>query len=253
MATVLSAAFFCDNDPAQLVSLGALLMATTADWSAAQQVPLPHHWTMADLQKHLGGVPARRIRLFPQPGTATEEDALHVAHHEDRLCELVDGILVEKVMAAYESFLTMTLGFLLNTYLEKNRIGVILGPDGALRILPRRMRIPDVSFISWQRFPGGKLPTDAVFRVAPDLAAEILSKSNTKGEMDLKLREYFEAGVRLVWYIDPRSRTAQIFTDVDACTTIDENSLLEGRDVLPGFQLRLGELFERADRTGTST
>jgi Uma2 family endonuclease len=67
--------------------------------------------------------------------------------------------------------------------------------------------------------------------------------------MNLKLREYFEAGVRLVWYIDPRSHTAQIFTAVDQSTTIDENGLLEGRDVLPGFQLRLGELFERADRS----
>jgi Uma2 family endonuclease len=203
---------------------------------------------MADLQKHLGGVPARRIRLFPPPGTATEDDALSIADHEDRLCELVDGILVEKTMASYESVLALILVHLLHVYLDKNPIGIILGPDGPVRILPARMRLPDVSFISWQRFPGGKLPDDAVFRVAPDLAVEIISKGNTKGEMDLKLREYFEAGVRLVWYIDPRSRTAQIYTAVNESTTIDSNGFLEGRDVLPGFQLRLGEPFERAER-----
>jgi Uma2 family endonuclease len=204
---------------------------------------------MADLQKHLGGVPAKRIRLFPPPGTATEEDALSIADHEDRLCELVDGILVEKTMATYESMVALMLGVILQSYLEKNPHGVIIGANGPLWILPRRMRIPDLSFISWQRFPGGRLPQDAVYRVAPDLAVEILSKGNTKGEMQLKLREYFEAGVRLVWYIDPRSGTAQVFTAVDQSTTIDEKGLLEGRDVLPGFQLRLGELFERADRS----
>jgi Uma2 family endonuclease len=124
-----------------------------------------------------------------------------------------------------------------------------MGANSPLWILPKRMRIPDVSFITWDRFPDGKLPKQRVYRVAPDLAVEILSKGNTKSEMELKLREYFEAGVRLVWYIDARSRIAQIFTAVDQFRTIDTNGLLEGGDVLPGFQLRLGELFERAERT----
>ncbi len=226
-------------------------MSTTADLTATPQLALPRHWTLADLQKHLGGVPSRRIRLFPQPGTATEEDALNIEAHEDRLCELVDGILVEKVMASYESMLAGALIYLLHAYLDVAPIGAVLAPDGMLRILPSKIRMPDVSFISWERFPGGKRPQAQVFRVAPDLAVEIISKGNTRGEMDLKLREYFEAGVRLVWYIDLHTRTAQIFTAVDQTTTIDENGLLEGRDVLPGFQLRLGELFERADRAAT--
>jgi Uma2 family endonuclease len=233
----------------RLSSPEILLMSTIADSTAAPQLAFPRQWTMADLQEHLGGIPANRIRLFPSPGTATEEDALNIADHEDRNCELVDGILVEKTMATYESVLAMMLGYLLNSYLEKNPRGVVAGEGGMLRILPAKMRIPDVSFISSSRFPGAKLPTDRVYQMAPDLAVEILSEGNTEGEMNLKLREYFEAGVRLVWYIDPRSRTAQVFTAVDQSTTINENGLLEGRDVLPGFQLRLGELFERADRT----
>ena len=66
--------------------------------------------------------------------------------------------------------------------------------------------------------------------------------------MNLKLDEYFEAGVRLVWYIDPRSRTARIYTSRQDSKTIDETGSFDGGEVLPGFQLRLGELFERADR-----
>jgi Uma2 family endonuclease len=232
-------------------------MSTTSDWTAPPQAlasvtlpppTLPRHWTLADLQQHLGGVPADRIRLFPFPGTATEEDALGIAAHEDRLCELVDGVLVEKPMACYESVLATMLATLLNIYLEQDRRGIVLGADGPLRILPKKMRLPDVSFISWDRFPGRKLPTDKVYRIAPDLAVEVLSDSNTENEMDLKLDEYFLAGVRLVWYIDPPTRTARIYTAKDQMQTIDENGVLDGRDVLPGFQLRLGELFGRLDR-----
>jgi Uma2 family endonuclease len=110
------------------------------------------------------------------------------------------------------------------------------------------MRIPDVAFIRWERFPDGRLSKDRVCKVAPDLAVEILSEGNTIKEMEQKLAEYFTAGVRLVWYIDPRIRSANIYTGPEQVTTIDENGLLEGCDVLPGFTLRLGELFDRADR-----
>jgi Uma2 family endonuclease len=226
-------------------------MSTISDWTVSPLTAIPRHctlpltWTVEDLQQHLGGVPTGRIRLFPPPGTATESDALYIADHEDRICELVDGILVEKTMASYESLLAGLLITLLNVYLEKNPLGIALGPDGTLRILPSKTRAPAVSFIAWERFPGRKLPKDKVYRVAPDLAVEILSEGNPEGEMNLKLDEYFQAGVRLVWYIDPRTRTARIFTASNQVEPIDAQGMLRGRDVLPGFELRLGELFDR--------
>lgn len=117
-------------------------MSTTSGWTFAplpaipRQATLPIHWTVEDLQRHLGGVPANRIRLFPPPGTATEEDALYIASHEDRICELVDGILVEKTMASYESLLAGILITLINIYLQENPLGIVLAPVGTLRILP---------------------------------------------------------------------------------------------------------------------
>src|SRR4051812_31126354 len=74
------------------------LMSTFAENTMIPPAAFPANWSLADLQAHLGGVPAGRIRLFPAPGTATEEDALWLEDHEDRLCELVDGVLVEKAM-----------------------------------------------------------------------------------------------------------------------------------------------------------
>lgn len=223
-------------------------MSTALQNSTIPPAAFPSSWTLADLQAHLGGVPASRIRLFPTPGTATEEDALRLDDQKDCICELVDGVLVEKVMSSYESILAMLLGHFLNVYLDKHNCGIILGEAGQLRILPRAMRIPDVAFIRWDRFPDGRLPTDRVYKVSPDLAVEILSKGNTPQEMELKLDEYFEAGVRMVWYIDPATRTARMYTTREQSTAIDSNGLLDGGDVLPGFQLRLGELFERAER-----
>jgi Uma2 family endonuclease len=211
-------------------------------------VGFPSNWSLVDLQDHLGGIPLERILLYRSPGTATEEDALWLEEHEDRICELVDGVLVEKVMSSYESILAMVLVFYLQQYLQQSPLGVILGEAGQLRILPKKLRVPDVAFVSWERFPEGQLPRDRVYRVAPDLAVEFLSEGNTTREMERKLSEYFEAGVRLVWYIDPRSRTASVYTEPNRGTEIDSAGFLEGQDVLPGFSLRLGELFDNAQR-----
>ncbi|MGH7127639.1 MAG: hypothetical protein ACREJB_04840 [Planctomycetaceae bacterium] len=62
----------------------------------------PAGWTNADLVEHLGGVPLSRIRMVPPPGLATEADVLRIVNEEDRLCELIDGVLVEKPMGYYE-------------------------------------------------------------------------------------------------------------------------------------------------------
>jgi Uma2 family endonuclease len=209
-------------------------------------VGYPSDWSLADLQQHLGGIPLERILLYRSPGTATEDDAIWLEEHKDRLCELVDGVLVEKAMSSFESLIAAVLIRLIGNFLDTNNLGVLLGADGQLWILPTKMRLPDVSFIRWERFPGGKLPSDRVYRIAPDLAVEILSAGNTAKEMDYKLSDYFQAGVRLVWYIDPESRTARIYTALDQMHEIDANGQLDGQDVLPGFSLRLGELFERA-------
>ena len=222
-------------------------MATAVPTMAAPPV-FPSDWTLADLLEHLH-VPPRRILLHPAPGTATEEDVLEIKRRTGRLCELVDGILVEKTMGFYESSLALALGYFLHLYLDQRPIGAVSGPDGMMKIAPPRVRVPDVAFVRWERFPGRRPPRDqGIPAVAPDLAVEVLSQSNTEEEMQEKLREYFTGGVRLVWYIDPAARSARVFTSPEQYTVIDEQGVLDGADVLPGFQLRLGDLFARAEK-----
>jgi len=203
--------------------------------------------TMADLLERLGGISPQRVRMSPPPGTGTEKDVIEIEAKENRLFELVDGVLVEKPPGYRESLLAAWIATALNNFVMPRRLGLVSGPDGMMRLFPGLLRMPDVAFVSRQRLPGGKVPTEAAPLMAPDLAIEVLSESNTKGEMALKRREYFSAGVRLVWLIDHRNRTATVFTDVDTSEVLDETQFLDGTPVLPGFKLGLRELFASLD------
>lgn len=205
--------------------------------------------TVAELLEQLGGIPPERIRMCPAPGTATEQDAEEAESRTGRICELIDRVLVEKAMGSYESAVAIALAFFLKSFLQEHRLGVLLGPDGLLRIQPRQVRVPDVSFISWERLGSRRLSEHPILPVAPDLAVEVLSSANTDAEMDRKLREYFASGVRLVWYIDPETRTANSYTGVDQCDVIAEDGRLRGEPVLPGFELALPRLFAEAEGT----
>src|SRR5687768_16318248 len=103
---------------------------------------------MADLLEALGDVPPDRVRLRPAPGTATERDVVEVQTREGRPCELVDGVLVEKPMGLRESLWACVLIGILEDFLKRHDLGIVTAPDGAMRLMPGLVRIPDVSFIS---------------------------------------------------------------------------------------------------------
>lgn len=204
---------------------------------------------VADLIASLGDIPPYRIRMRPLPGTAMEQDVIDADEHEDRLCELVDGVLVEKVMGLQESVVASFLGELIGAFVRARNLGLVAGADGMLRLLPRLIRIPDVSFISWSRIPGGRMPREKVPALAPDLAVEVLSESNTRAEMRRKRGEYFAAGGRLVWEVDPETRTIDVYRPgQQEPTRLTEADTVTGEDVLPGFTLALRVLFAELDR-----
>ena len=201
--------------------------------------------TMADVLERVGNVPPSRVRLRPPPGEATEADVIRIHDRENKLYELVEGVLVEKVTGYPESSLMIRLAGFLEAYLARNDLGNLAGADGTMRLMPGLVYIPDLSFVCWDRLPGRKVPEEPIPDLAPDLAVEILSPGNTKKEMRRKLKDYFLAGTRLVWFIDPRARTAQVFTAPDQPATLTEADTLTGGEVLPGFSLRLADLFAR--------
>jgi Uma2 family endonuclease len=201
--------------------------------------------TLADLLDALGNIPPERIRMQPPPGTATEDDVLAIHAREKRLCELVDGVLVEKAMGFDESRLALEIGTILVLFLRDHDLGTAAGADGMMQLFAGLVRIPDVSFVSWEHFPEQSRP---IPRMAPDLAVEVLSESNTRAEMERKLNEYFAAGTQLVWYFDLKVRTVTVYTAPDQWTVLDDSKILDGGSVLPGLHIPLRELFDRASR-----
>jgi Uma2 family endonuclease len=208
--------------------------------------PLPP--TLAEKLKRIGSVPLDRIPSIPAPGTATEEDVLHEPGGNKRLYELVDGILIEKPMGHFEARLATVLIWFLESYLTERDLGILYGADATLRLRPGLVRLPDVAFVSWRQLPNRELPAEPIASLVPDLAIEVVSKGNTCAEMELKLREYFAAGTRLVWYVYPDTQTVRVYTDSTAFTEIGPDGVLDGADVLPGFHLAVRDLFDRAGR-----
>src|SRR5262249_16743913 len=142
------------------------------------------------------------------------------------------------------------LGYFLNAFVVPRNLGLVTGPDGTMEVMADLVRIPDVAFTSWDRLPGRRRPTKAVPRLAPNLAVEVLSKSNTRKEMAVKRQEDLAGGVELVWEIDPAGRTVMVYTSATESTTLTETDTLDGGTVLPGFTLPLQQLFAELDRHG---
>jgi Uma2 family endonuclease len=205
--------------------------------------------TMADLLNRLGGVSPERIRWRPLPGTATVEDVVEIEQRENRLFELVDGVLVEKIMDFSESRLAIAIAAALETYVESKDLGVVTGPDGMIRFPENLVRMPDVAFVPWREFPDDEVTEEAAPAVVPDLAVEILSKGNTPGEMSRKLREYFSAGVPLVWFVDPKAQSVTVYSSPTRSKVVPLEGTLDGGKVLPGFRLPVAKIFARLKRT----
>jgi Uma2 family endonuclease len=206
--------------------------------------------TLADLLEQLGGIAPERVRFHPLPGTATEKDVLEVRARTGLLCELVHGVLVEKGMGFRESMLAGALIEFLRVFVRPRNLGLVTGESGMMRLAAGLVRIPDVAFISWERLPNRRVPSEPIPGLAPDLAVEVLSASNTCREMARKRQEYFAAGVRLVWLVDPAARTVEVYTTPEQCTLLHEADTVEGGTVLPGFMLPLREVFAELDRQG---
>jgi Uma2 family endonuclease len=203
--------------------------------------------TLADVLRQLGGISPRRIRFHPAPGTATEDDVVKIRDRERRLFELVDGVLVEKVMGYWESVLAIELAGLLRDFVKTRKFGTLAGEAGMLRLSPGLVRIPDLSFITRARIAQHRRALAPIPPLAPDLAIEVLSEGNTAREMARKVGEYFASGCRLVWLVDSRTRTVAVYTSVAKPIVVTEKQTLTGGDVLPGFRLPLRKLFSLLD------
>ncbi len=202
--------------------------------------------TVDQLLAQIGDLPRDRVLLRPAPGTATVGDVVRLLDVHERICELVGGTLIEKTMGARESALAMFVGSLILGYCTPRKLGVVTGADGTFQLVPGLVRVPDVAFVRRERLAEGKFPKDPVPALVPNLAIEILSTSNSSGEMKKKRKDYFAAGVELVWEINPETREVLVYRSETDTTRLRQGDVLSGESVLPGFTLALDDLFSDA-------
>ena len=155
-------------------------------------------------------------------------------------------MLVEKALGYGESLLVALLVSLLWTFVAPRNLGLVSGAHGLMRLSTGLVRIPHAAFASWDRIPGRRIPQEPIAGFAPDLAADVLSRGNTPAEMARKRQEYFSAGVRLVWLVDPVARTVTVFTQADRSTVLGEGDILDGGDLLRWVRASAARLFQRA-------
>ena len=161
--------------------------------------------------------------------------------------ELVEGEVIEMAPAGgVHGRISGRVSRWLVEYVDAHGGGdVVVGDVGFVLTLPsdpERVRAPDVAFVATGRLPGGRLPQGFV-PGAPDLAVEVLSPNDNPLDLQQKVRDYLEAGSRLVWLIAPQARSATIYRPDGSARLVREPESLDGEDVLPGFTLPLAELF----------
>jgi Uma2 family endonuclease len=165
---------------------------------------------------------------------------------DDMLYEVVDGLVVEKTMGAFETGIASLLVEILGPFARANRLGRFFG-EMLFRIdlaqdLQRR---PEVAFVSHARWPyNRRVPDVPVWDMVPDLAIEVLSPSNSAVAVHRKIHEYFKAGVIRVWVVYPEQAEIYIYSTPQQVQVVGIGQELDGGDLLPGFRLPVAVLFE---------
>lgn len=177
------------------------------------------------------------------PETTAEPEGLY---------EVVGSLIVEKPrMGAYEAGIATLLVELMAPFARTNNLGqFVLEALFDLRPTVDRQRRPDLAFVSVNTWPLGRRPPRAsAWKVVPELAIEIISPTNRAGDVLAKVREYLQAGSRLVWVVYPIEAEIHVFSAEEPTIVrrLRIGDVLEGGTVVPGFRLPLADLFEEEE------
>ena len=162
-----------------------------------------------------------------------------------RRYELVKGELFEMPPAGgRHGGVAMRVGALLDAHVSTSQLGRVFAAETGfiLRRNPDTVRAPDASFVAGDRLPEGELPV-GYLELAPDLAVEVASPSDTTREIQEKVADWLRAGTRMVWVIYPATNSATVHRSLDRSEELPGDGSLQGEDVVPGFACNLSELF----------
>jgi len=184
----------------------------------------------------------------------TADELLSMPHRDEQgnycLLELIRGeVRRMSPTGGTHGILCTELTIALGSFVKAHGLGTVFPPETGFVVErdPDSVLGVDVAFVSKERMRGVE-KLDKFLPFAPDLAVEVLSPRNTVSEMDEKIALYFAAGSRQVWIVKPRRRAVAVYTSPTEVRILGEQDTIEGGDLLPGFELRLSELFGALER-----
>ncbi len=195
--------------------------------------------TMVATQPEITPSPA-----FPPHAEITPEELL--AMPDGGHYELVDGELRERKVGALSNLVAFEVGRLVGNHCREHDLGWLFAADHGYRCFswkPRQVRRADVTFIRKDRYPWNQLSEDGYTTIPPDLAVEVVSPNDGAAELLEKIQEYLRAGVKLVWVINPDTRSVQVIRGDKSGAWLEAGDELTGEDVIPGFRCLVGDLF----------
>ena len=164
---------------------------------------------------------------------------------DDKLRELVDGKIVEWDMPSWEhSTLEAELARIIGNFVREHRLGLVGSGEGMVRILgsAHDARGSDIEFCRRGRSTWAEARLPAAL-TPPDLVVEIISPSDRADQVLEKVHDWLRTGVQLLWYINPETGTTTVYQG-DHVTHVAADEVLDGGDVLPGFQVQIGRLLQ---------
>ena len=181
----------------------------------------------------------RRPRVFTPEEFERLEDSVAYEIREDGTLEL-------RNMGQNSDWIASRLITRLNLHDADQKRAFINGGGTGLQVFkgrPRRIPRADVVYIQRARQPQG-VTQQGFLTVVPDLVAEVVSPGDKAEDLQAKVREYLDAGVPLVWVLYPRTRTVEVFGQAGVRATLGPDDMLTGGEVVPGFSVKVAELFD---------
>lgn len=174
--------------------------------------------------------------------TATEEDLLRTPK-DGRKRELVDGQIRVSPAGTRHGRVCIRLAIRLGAFVESQELGYVFDSSTGFRLPGGNIRVPDLSFVSRGRFRDEQVP-EGFGEVPPDLVVEVLSPEDRSRDVLDKIGEYLQAGVRLVWVIDPKGRGAAAYRSLTEVRRFGPDGFFDGEDVVPGFRCAVAEVID---------
>jgi Uma2 family endonuclease len=173
--------------------------------------------------------------------TAEEFDAFTLLpENAERLFEFIGGEIVEVPSNPYSSELASNISFYLKLFLrDKNIPGHVTGEGGGYRVSGERYA-PDVAYVAKAR--QDQLAREGYNPIAPDLAVEVASPTDSEKQRRIKIANYLAAGT-LVWMVFPDEKLVEVYAPGQPAKVLDVNGVMDGGNVLPGFQLAVKDIF----------